>query len=113
MSTDGESFYRWDTGNLILNCRLQPKAAQDEFAEVSEGRIKIRITGAPVDGKANKHLIKFLAKQFKVPQEKVHIMSGENSRQKRVMIAQPQTLPAVLGLNFPLFTASHPDSARH
>ncbi|MES3007912.1 MAG: DUF167 family protein [Pseudomonadota bacterium] len=98
-SSDDASYFQWQDRNLILNCRLQPKAAQDEFAEVIEGRIKIRITAPPVDGKANKHLIKFLAKQFKVPQDRVEIMSGDNSRQKRVLIRDPQALPAALPLD--------------
>ena len=88
--------YEWQGQDLILHCRLQPKAAKDEFAQIMDAQIKIRITAAPVDGKANKHLIKFLAKQFKVPQERVNIMSGEISKQKRVRITAPQTLPAGL-----------------
>lgn len=98
-TTGNSIYYSWQGDDLILNCRLQPKAAQDEFAEVAEGRIKIRITAPPVDGKANKHLITFLAKQFKVPQDRVEIMSGDNSRQKRVLITDPQVLPAALQLS--------------
>ena len=52
-----------------------------------------------LDGKANKHLIKFLAKQFKVPLDRVEIMSGDNSRQKRILIVDPQVLPAALQLD--------------
>lgn len=113
MSTADEPWFRWQDLDLILLCRLQPKAAQDGFAEVAEGRLKIRITAAPVDGKANKHLIRFLAKQFKVAQGQVSIMSGDNSRQKRVMITHPQDLPALPGLQFPLHNAREQDSPRH
>lgn len=98
MTDREDNYYMWHDQNLILNCRLQPKAAQDEFAEVAEGRIKIRITAPPVDGKANKHLIKFLARQFKVPQSSVTIMSGDNSRQKRIQITDPQCLPIALNI---------------
>lgn len=113
MSAADDAWFRWQDLDLILLCRLQPKAAQDAFAEVAEGRLKIRITAAPVDGKANKHLIRFLAKQFKVPQDRVAIMSGDNSRQKRVMITHPQDLPAQLGLQFPPLNARQQDSPRH
>ena len=113
MSVADDAWFRWQDLDLILLCRLQPKAAQDAFAEVAEGRLKIRITAAPVDGMANKHLIRFLAKQFKVPQERVAIMSGDNSRQKRVMITHPQDLPALPGLQFPLHNAREQDRPRH
>lgn len=95
-----------------MNCRLQPKAARDDFSEVLDSQIKIRITAPPVDGKANQHLIKFLAKQFKVPQNRVIIMSGENSRQKRIKIVRPQRLPEALQMEAPSSVEHHKQSAR-
>ena len=53
MTDDTAAWYSWQDDALILLCRLQPRAAQDGFAEVVDGRLKIRITAAPVDGKAN------------------------------------------------------------
>jgi uncharacterized protein (TIGR00251 family) len=93
-----EQCFSWHEPELYLHCKLQPKAAKDEFSEVADGRIKIHITAAPVDGKANKHLVKFLAKQFKVPQRSVNIISGDASRLKRVQISDPQVVPAALAL---------------
>ena len=51
-----------------------------------------------MDGKANKHLIRFLAKTFKVPASRVELLSGEKGRHKRLAIESPQTLPALLEL---------------
>ena len=59
-------FYRWDKGYLSLFCHLQPKASKNEFAGQHGERLKIRITAAPVDGKANAQLIRFIAQQFDV-----------------------------------------------
>lgn len=103
---------QWQGQDLLLQCRLQPKASKDEFAEMLGEQIKIRITAPPVDGKANKHLIKFLAKQFKVTQDRVCIINGENSRQKRIKIVGPQRLPEALLLQPPVPTNSHTDSAK-
>ncbi len=89
-------YFSWQGDDLILSCRLQPKSVKDEFAEVSDAEIKVRITAPPVDGQANRHLIKFLAKQFKVPQARVNILSGENSRHKRIRVSSPQCLPTSL-----------------
>ena len=90
-------FYEWREENLIINIRIQPKAASNGFAEVlgdpPEQKIKLRITAPPIDGKANKHLITYIAKLFKVTKSAVHIISGENSRNKRLQIDQPQRLP--------------------
>ena len=62
-------------------------------------QIKLRISAAPVDGKANAHLIKFLAQEFSVPQHNIRIIKGESSRQKQISITNPGRLPAIDGLH--------------
>ena len=90
-------FYSWQDDDLLLNIRVQPRAANDGFAELMGERIKLRITAPPVDGKANKHLITFLAKTFKVAKTDISIISGETGRNKRVRIHRPVQLPAIIG----------------
>ncbi|MBV1916126.1 MAG: YggU family protein [Pseudomonadales bacterium] len=83
------SFYQWQDQDLLISCRLQPRASKDEFSGIQDGLLKIRVKAPPVDGKANQHLIQFLAKQFKVPKKQVKIISGETHRNKRVLIENP------------------------
>ncbi|ACO76565.1 hypothetical protein AvCA_03050 [Azotobacter vinelandii CA] len=92
------SWYRWDGEDLILACHLQPKASKDEFAGLHGERLKIRLTAPPVEGKANAHLLAFLAGVFGVPKSQVSLESGESNRQKRVRIRRPRQLPALPGL---------------
>lgn len=92
------SFYRWDDGDLVLACHLQPKASRDEFAGPHGERLKIRLSAPPVDGKANAQLLAFLAAAFAVGKNQVSLESGLQSRHKRVRIRRPQQLPAALGL---------------
>jgi hypothetical protein len=87
-------FYRWEGNVLHLFVRVQPKASKDEFAEVQENRIRIRITAPPVDGKANEHLLKFVAKACGVAKSKVQIKNGETGRNKHLSITAPLSLPA-------------------
>ena len=86
-------FYRWQDGDLLLNIKIQPRASKDEFAERLGNAIKLRITAAPVDGKANQYLIALLAKTFKITKKQVLILSGETGRDKRIKIIQPEHLP--------------------
>jgi uncharacterized protein (TIGR00251 family) len=92
------AWYRWDGQDLLLDCHLQPKASRDEFAGLHGERLKIRLTAPPVEGKANAQLLAFLAAAFAVSKSQVNLESGQQSRQKRVRIKQPQRLPAELGL---------------
>jgi uncharacterized protein (TIGR00251 family) len=88
------SWYRWEDQDLILRLRIQPKASRDAFvAPYGEDEYKITITAPPVDGQANIHLIKFLAKQFGLPRSRVSLESGETSRSKSLRLKSPTKMP--------------------
>ncbi|MEJ2344154.1 MAG: DUF167 family protein [Gammaproteobacteria bacterium] len=76
-----------------MNIRLQPRASRDEIVGAQGTRLKIRITAPPVEGKANAHLVRFLAKAFGVSRSQVLLVSGEASREKRVRVEQPKKIP--------------------
>jgi uncharacterized protein (TIGR00251 family) len=78
----------------VLNVRVQPRARRDELGEPVGGQLRVRITAPPVDGKANAHLIRFLADSFGVPIARVTLLAGNQNRSKRLRIAAPTLLPA-------------------
>lgn len=69
----------------VLTLRISPNASKNEIIKTPEG-IKIKITAQPIDGKANKALVEFLAKQFKVPKSYFEIIRGETSKDKSILI---------------------------
>lgn len=90
------SWYRRDGDDLLLWIKAQPRSSRDAFAEVLDDAIKLRITAPPVDGKANTHIVAWLAKQFRVPKSSVSIESGESARRKRIRIRDPAQIPTTL-----------------
>ena len=88
----------WQGEDLILRVRVQPKASRDEISGLQGDALKVRITAPPVDGKANAHLIKFLAKQFGVAKSSITLISGESGRDKRLRIHAPAKLPVELSV---------------
>jgi len=88
-----EPCYRWQGDDLILSIRLQPRASRDEITGIHGEHLKIRITAPPVDGKANQHLLRFLAKYCQVPRANVELVSGQTGRTKKVRIHQPRRWP--------------------
>ena len=86
-------WYRWDEGDLLLQIRVQPRASRDGIVGPHGNELKVRITAPPVDGEANAHLTKFLAKAFGVARAAVRLESGESGRSKRLRICKPQHLP--------------------
>jgi hypothetical protein len=91
-----DGYCRWQGEDLYLRCHLQPKASRDEIAGLHGDSVKIRITAPPVEGRANAHLVKFLAKLFGVTRRDVVILSGELGREKRIRIHRPSKLPDTL-----------------
>ncbi len=81
--------FQWQDDDLVINIRVQPRAACDGFAEIMGEQIKLRITIPPLDGKANWYVIAFLAKTFKLAKADVSILSGTTGRSKRIKIHRP------------------------
>jgi uncharacterized protein (TIGR00251 family) len=72
---------------VAIAVRVVPRAKRDEVSAVlPDGTVRIRIKAPPVDGKANKGLIKFLSSLLKVPKRNIEIVGGETSRNKLVAI---------------------------
>lgn len=88
------AFYQWDGDALLLRVKAQPRASRDEVMGVHGDCWRIRITAPPVDGAANAHLIKVLARLFQVSPGQVALLSGESGRIKRFRIQAPAVLPA-------------------
>lgn len=89
-------WYRWEDDDLLLNLRVQPRASRNEFAGPLGDALKVRVTAPPVDGRANEHLIRWLAELFGVPRAQVVLITGVGCRLKSFRIRAPQTLPPPL-----------------
>ncbi|MDU7391401.1 DUF167 family protein YggU [Atlantibacter hermannii] len=81
---------------LTLRLYIQPKTSRDAIIGLHGDEVKIAITAPPVDGQANAHLVKFLAKQFRVPKSQVSIEKGETGRHKHIVITEPQLIPPAI-----------------
>ena len=88
-----DRWLREDGDALVLTLHVQPGASRTEIAGVHGGALKVRLAAAPVDGRANDALRRFLAEAFGVPVRNVAIERGESSRRKVVRIEQPTRRP--------------------
>jgi uncharacterized protein (TIGR00251 family) len=91
---DAPPWYRWDGNDLILRLRVQPRAGRNAFAEPFGDALKVKLKAPPVDGRANAELLRFIADQFDVPRDAVHLLSGQQSRTKLLRVQRPERLPA-------------------
>ncbi len=70
---------------LLLTVKIAPNASKNEIIKDETG-IKIKLTAQPIEGKANKALIEFLSKRFKIPKTSIQILKGETSKEKTLLI---------------------------
>ncbi len=89
---------------------VQPRASRDKLVEWRGEELKVALAAPPVDGAANKACCLFLAKTFGLSRSAVHLLSGEASRHKRLLLkgATPAMVARILesrGLDIP--AASH------
>lgn len=76
-----------ETNNgLIATIKISPNAKKNEIIK-TDTELKIKITAQPIDGKANKALIEFLSKTFKIPKTSISIIKGEISKEKTILLS--------------------------
>jgi uncharacterized protein (TIGR00251 family) len=67
---------------IEVRIRVIPNAKRTEFAGYREGELILRLNAPPVDGKANKAALEFVARYLGVPRSAVLLAAGERSRHK-------------------------------
>ena len=68
------------------------------WAGVHAGRLKLRLAAPPVDDRANRECVAFVAKTLRLAKSKIRITRGHSSRQKTLVIdsATPEATAAQL-----------------
>ncbi|MBA2306877.1 DUF167 domain-containing protein [Candidatus Dependentiae bacterium] len=80
----------------VLEIKVFPQAGRTTLSIEPSGRIIAHLKSPPVDGKANKELIKLLAKMLSISPMDLTIVFGLTSRIKRVKITGPLTSEQVM-----------------
>jgi uncharacterized protein (TIGR00251 family) len=73
-------------GRAHFGVRLIPRASRNAIAGVRDGVLHVRVTAAPVDGAANRALMKLLGKSLRVGVSAIRIESGATSSRKRLSV---------------------------
>ncbi len=70
-----------------IRVRIIPRSSENTIAGTRGEGVAVKVTAPPVEGRANKSLLKFLAKTLGVPPTSLSILKGESSRDKLVLAA--------------------------
>jgi uncharacterized protein (TIGR00251 family) len=66
--------------------RVQPRARRTEVVGERGGRIVVRVTAPPVDGRANDAVCALVAERAGVPAGRVAVVRGHTARDKTVRV---------------------------
>ena len=84
-------FHEGQRGSAIV-VRVIPRSNRNEIVDIlSDGKIKIRLTAPPIEGKANQALINFLSDLLGVSKSDIEIVAGHKSKDKIVSILNIDT----------------------
>ncbi len=81
-----KNFLKEEKDGFKLKVWVQPNAKKNEINGESGGYLKIKIKAPPVEGKANKELLRFLSKVLGVKIKDLEIKMGEKSKKKVILI---------------------------
>lgn len=79
-------WYEIKDGYIIINVKAIPNSSKNVIAEVLEDQIKVKIKAPAVEGAANKELVKFFSKEFKVSKSDIEFIGGMTSKRKRIKL---------------------------
>ena len=76
---------RTDAGTIVPVV-AKPGAKRDDVVGIHGASLKVAVTAAPERGKANKAILKLLAKRLGVSPSALSLVSGETSKQKKILV---------------------------
>ena len=82
-----EGLLKAGEGGVYLTVHAQPGAKNASLKGLHGEAVKVAVKEAPQDGKANKAIEAFIAKELSLAKSSVTVTSGHTSRSKRLFIA--------------------------
>lgn len=78
--------FRVEGMRVTFHATVKPRAPRDRLRVDHTGRLRFEVRAAPVEGEANRALIRFLARRLRIPQDSIEIAMGAKSRQKVIRV---------------------------
>lgn len=90
------TFYESSKNGCVIRIKLSPNASFCGFGDLfinadEQVYLKAYITVAPEKGKANKELIKMLAKELGIPKQQIELIAGATTHLKKFYLSTDLT----------------------
>lgn len=91
-----ETWYQKTGDIILLTLYVQPGAKHNEIVGMHGNALKIKLATPPIEGRANKALLRFIATLFEVPLSHITLKRGTKSRQKTIEIRSSLIDPDIM-----------------
>ena len=71
---------------LLIRIKIVPNSSKNDLI-IEDEFIKVKVSAQPIENKANKALVEFLSKRFKVPKTSIEIVKGDTSKEKTLLFS--------------------------
>ncbi|MGB6065709.1 MAG: DUF167 domain-containing protein [Desulfomonilaceae bacterium] len=71
---------------IIIRVKVTPNSSRNAVIREHDDRLTVKLTSPPVEGKANKQLLKFIGKKLGAPPSSIMILRGHSSREKVLFV---------------------------
>lgn len=91
--------FRTHREGLLLPVRAQPGARQNKLGGAHNGSLRVAVTTAPENGKANQAIIELLSKSLGLAKSDIRLVRGVASREKLFLLRTTEPDTIVKSLN--------------
>ena len=89
MSNAAWACLRAQGSGCVLDVSVSPNARRTAADGLHDGALRVRLAAPPVDGKANRCLIAWLADELGCAKRAVTLLRGQTARRKQLLIELP------------------------
>jgi len=79
-------FLTLNNDGIIIRLKVIPNSSKNMFIQ-TENELKLKITVPPIENKANKFVVEYIAKSVKLPKTSIEILKGDTSREKVLFLS--------------------------
>jgi len=79
-------FLTLNNDGIIIRLKVIPNSSKNMFIR-TENELKLKITVPPIENKANKFVVEYIAKSVKLPKTSIEILKGDTSREKVLFLS--------------------------
>jgi uncharacterized protein (TIGR00251 family) len=80
-------FLRASTAGALLSIKLQPRSTKPGIGDVLGNELKVAVSAAPVDGRANEAVLDLLAEELGCKRSALGLARGHSSRHKLILVS--------------------------